>query len=65
MGEKYNDVIFIEALKNGARLNADVARACGCSENAAKKRLDSLVTAGKVKVQNLARSNKRIYILAN
>ena len=62
---KYNDDMFIEAIKNGAMLNTDIARVCGCSDSAARTHLSSLVASGKVRIQNLVHSNKKIYALAN
>lgn|GEM_PF-5962372 len=57
--------MFIEAIKNGTMLNTDIALVCGCGDSAARTHLSSLVASGKVRIQNLVHSIKKIYALAN
>lgn len=51
--------MFIEAIKNGAILNTNIALVCGCGDSAARTHLSSLVALGKVRIQNLVHSNKK------
>lgn len=54
----------IDVLKTGAQICSTVAQKVGCSDGVTRKRLDNLVSTGKVKVQFFANSTFKVYILA-